>query len=292
VKITKGIVLAGGSGSRLYPLTVAFNKQLIPIYDKPMIYYPISILLMSGIREILIVSTPDDLPLFKKLLGDGSLWGCRFSYIEQPHPRGLPEAFILGETFIGKDSVALILGDNILYGTDLQKKLEESLSPEGAIVFAYQVADPHRYGVVEFDAEFNVISLEEKPNKPKSNFVLPGIYFFNNEVVEISKKVVPSGRGELEITDVIRNYLVRKKLKVTIFGRGTAWLDTGTNESLVQASQFVQVLEQRQGLKVCCPEEIAFRKGFIDEEKLRISAKKFGKSDYGKFLLKLLENPR
>ncbi len=284
----KGIVLAGGLGTRLYPLTIAVSKQLMPIYDKPMIYYPISTLMWAGIKEILIISTPQDLPNFKKLLGDGSEIGCSFSYKEQRNPNGLAQAFVLGEEFIGDDKVALVLGDNIFYGTGMTKQLEESGDPDGGIVFAYRVNDPKRYGVVEFDDDFNAVSIEEKPAVPKSNYAVPGLYFYDNEVVKIAKELKPSARGEYEITDVNRHYLKRGKLKVQVLDRGTAWLDTGTFASLNAASQFIQVLEERQGLKVGCIEEVAYLKGFIGIDKLEKLAKKFEKSGYGKYLFDLL----
>ena len=284
----KGIILAGGSGTRLHPLTLAVSKQLMPVYDKPMVYYPLSTLVYAGIKEILIISTPKDLPLFKELLGDGHQIGCRFSYAEQPEPRGLAEAFIIGEDFIGNDKVALILGDNIFYGSGLAKLLQDNNDPEGGIVYAYHVHDPERYGVVEFDKEGKVISIEEKPQSPKSNYAVPGIYFYDNKVVEIAKNIKPSHRGELEITDVNKVYLEQGKLKVSILDRGTAWLDTGTFNSLMQASQFVQVIEERQGLKIGAIEEAAFKMGFINEQELRDLAKPFLKSGYGKHLLDLI----
>jgi glucose-1-phosphate thymidylyltransferase len=285
----KGIILAGGSGTRLNPLTLAMSKQMMPVYDKPMIYYPLSVLMTAGIKEILIISTPHDLPGFKKLLGDGSPLGCRFSYAEQATPNGLAQAFVIGEEFIGDDKVCLILGDNIFFGANLQELLEECADPDGGIVFAYHVSDPERYGVVEFDSEDTAISIEEKPEKPKSNYAVPGIYFFDNNVVQIAKNLKPSARGEYEITDINKHYLSLKKLKVKILSRGTAWLDTGTFESLMQASQFVHVIEARQGLKIGCIEEIAYRKGFIDEHQLMALAAPLTKSGYGNYLLNLLK---
>ena len=283
----KGIVLAGGSGTRLHPLTIAVSKQLMPVYDKPMIYYPVSTLISAGIREILIITTPTDLPLFKKLLGDGSKIGCRFEYAVQENPNGLAEAFIIGEEFIGDDKVALILGDNIFYGTGLSDLLKNNNNPEGGIVYAYHVHDPERYGVVEFDENGKAISIEEKPQKPKSNYAVPGIYFYDNSVVEIAKSIEPSWRGELEITDVNKAYLEQGKLQVSILDRGTAWLDTGTFHSLMQASQFVQVIEERQGLKIGAIEEAAYRSGFINKKRLQGLAESLLKSGYGKHLMEL-----
>ncbi len=285
----KGIILAGGSGTRLHPLTLAVSKQLMPIYDKPMIYYPLSVLMLSGIKEILIISTPNDLPLFERLLGDGKNLGCNFQYAVQEVPNGLAQAFVIGEEFIGDDDVALILGDNIFYGADLERRLKDAINPDGGVVFAYHVKDPERYGVVEFDKNYKAISIEEKPDKPKSNFAVPGIYFYNNSVVEIAKNIKPSKRGEYEITDVNKVYLKQGKLKVGVIGRGTAWLDTGTFNSLIQAQQFVQVIEERQGLKIGCIEEIAFRKGFINAGQLKVVAKPLLKSGYGRYLLDILE---
>lgn len=285
----KGIILAGGSGTRLYPLTIAVSKQLMPVYDKPMIYYPLSVLMMAGINEILIITTPEDNEAFKKLLGDGSQVGCKFSFAIQPKPEGLAQAFIIGEDFIGDDKVALILGDNIFYGTGLHRTLREHTNPDGGVVFAYHVNDPQRYGVVQFDEENNVLSIEEKPSSPKSNYAVPGLYFYDNEVVEIAKKIKPSSRGELEITDINVAYLKNEKLKVGILNRGTAWLDTGTHQSLLQAGQFVEVIEERQGLKIGCIEEIAYRNGFINADELIKASEKLGKSGYGAYLRALID---
>ena len=285
----KGIILAGGSGTRLHPLTLAVSKQLIPIYDKPMIYYPLSILMMAGIKEILIISTPHDLPLFERLLGDGSNLGCKFSYKVQEIPNGLAQAFVLGEEFIGNDKVALVLGDNIFHGDGLAKLLQANNNPEGGVVYAYHVNDPERYGVVDFDVDNNVLSIEEKPEEPKSNYAVPGLYFYDNDVVQIAKDLEPSPRGEYEITDVNKEYLKRGRLKVGILGRGTAWFDTGTFPSLMQAGQFVQVIEDRQGLKIGCIEEIAYRMGFINDAQLREIATPLIKSGYGVYLLELIK---
>lgn len=283
----KGIILAGGSGTRLHPLTLAMSKQLMPVYDKPMIYYPLSVLLTAGINEIMIISTPHDLPLFRQLLGDGKKLGCNFSYAEQSVPNGLAQAFVIGEKFIGKDKVALILGDNIFYGTGLQQLLQSNIDPDGGIVFAYHVSDPERYGVVEFDNNNKAISIEEKPVNPKSNYAVPGLYFYDNSVINIAKNLKPSARGEYEITDVNKEYLKAGKLKVGILDKGTAWLDTGTFASLMQAGQFVQVIEERQGLKIGCIEEIAYRMKFIDKNQLNKLAEPLVKSGYGKYLLSL-----
>lgn len=285
----KGIILAGGSGTRLYPLTIAVSKQLMPVYDKPMIYYPLSTLLLAGIRDILIITTPHDQPSFQKLLGDGSQIGCRFEYKVQPSPDGLAQAFILGEEFIGEDSVALVLGDNIFYGTGLSQLLESKVNVKGGCVFAYKVSDPERYGVVEFDKDFRAVSIEEKPKVPKSHYAVPGLYFYDNSVVGYTKNLKPSERGELEITDINKIYLEKGELEVGVMSRGTAWLDTGTFDSLHEASEFVKVLEKRQGFKVSCIEEIAYHKGFINEEQLLKSAEKYGKSGYGAYLKRLIK---
>ena len=288
----KGIILAGGLGTRLYPLTMAVSKQLMPVYDKPMIYYPLSTLMSAGIKDIMIISTPSDLPNFWKLLGDGSEIGCNFSYKEQAIPNGLAQAFVLAADFIGKDSVALVLGDNIFYGAGIKDLLQASINPEGGVVFAYQVSDPERYGVVEFDDNLVAKSIEEKPKKPKSNYAVPGLYFYDNSVVEVAKNLKPSARGEYEITDVNKHYLSIGKLKVGVLGRGVAWLDTGTHKSLIQAGQFIEVIEERQGLKIGCIEEVAYEMGFIDDEQMERLGQKYIKSGYGEYLLRLLKNKK
>jgi glucose-1-phosphate thymidylyltransferase len=287
----KGIILAGGSGTRLHPLTLAVSKQLMPIYDKPMIYYPLSVLMTAGIREILVISTPYDLPNFEKLLGDGSQLGCTFSYAEQIIPNGLAQAFVIGEKFVGKEKVALILGDNIFYGRGLPQLMQENSDPQGGVVFAYHVNDPERYGVVEFNSDLKAISIEEKPQKPRSNFAVPGLYFYDNSVLEVARNIQPSARGEYEITDVNRYYLEKGKLKVAVLSRGVAWLDTGTFGSLLQAAQFVEVIENRQGLKIGCIEEVAYRMNFIDRDQLEKIAQPLVKSGYGQYLLNMINDP-
>ncbi len=288
----KGIILAGGSGTRLYPLTMAVSKQLMPVYDKPMIYYPLSTLMLTGIKDILIISTPQDLPSFQRLFGDGSNIGCNFSYKQQLKPNGLAQAFVIGEEFIGRDKVCLILGDNIFYGVGLGKLLEENQDPDGGIVMGYHVSDPQRYGIIEFDKNGKVVSIEEKPEHPKSNYAIPGLYFYDDSVIEIAKSLKPSARGEYEITDVNKKYLEQGKLKVCVLDRGTAWLDTGTFASMMQAAQFVQVIEERQGLKIGCIEEVAFRKGFIDKDQLKKLAEPLLKSGYGQYLMSIAEEDK
>lgn len=288
----KGIILAGGSGTRLYPITLAMSKQLMPVFDKPMIYYPLSVLMMAGIKDILIISTPHDLPHFEKLLGDGSRLGCNFEYAEQAVPNGLAQAFVIGKEFIGNDKVALILGDNIFYSNGLQNLLQENNDPDGGVVFAYHVSDPQRYGVVEFDDNLKAISIEEKPSQPKSNYAVPGLYFYDNSVIDVAANIQPSPRGEYEITDINKHYLSKGKLKVGILNRGTAWLDTGTFDSLIQAGQFVQVIEERQGLKIGCIEEIAYRMKFINKGKLKEIAQPLINSGYGKYLMQITEETK
>ena len=287
----KGIILAGGSGTRLYPITHAVSKQLMPIYDKPMIYYPLSTLMLAGVREILLITTPGDQPQFRRLLGDGAQFGCRFSYVVQDVPNGLAQAFVLGAEFIGTDKVALVLGDNIFHGAGLGDQLKAHCDPDGAVIFAYQVANPSDYGVVEFDGDFRAVSLEEKPAEPKSSYAIPGLYFYDNEVVALAAKLEPSARGEYEITDLNRSYLDGGKLKVAVLPRGTAWLDTGSYTSLMQAAQFVQVIEERQGLKIGCPEEVAYREGYISREQLEALAGSLMKSGYGRYLMQVAAAP-